>query len=335
MRNLLTAALLILTTSAFSQVLPSFGNSRTGTTGMQFLKIGVDARSAGMGGAYIASCNDVAGLYWNPACITRQDTQKVEFQVSNTSYFAGINMAYAGATWKVKRQSYLGINVTSLNSGSMKETTEFEPFGTGRTFSVSSWLVGLTYAKVLTSNFSFGLNGKFAHEGIAGVGTNNLLFDLGLHYNIGLKHAKFAVTVSNFGANVKPHGQLQVLKFTGPVSIDEFEEISAPAIFRLGACFDPIHTNKHILTLAAQLNHPTDNNETFSFGAEYNYRKIFFLRSGYEFGADEKGLPSLGAGMKMLRRFGGIRFDYSFTNKTTLGNVHRITLGYALKSKKS
>src|SRR5687768_12031136 len=122
MRPLLIISLFLLAFNSTAQVLPSFGNSRTGTTGMQFLKIGVDARSASMGGAYIASANDLAALYWNPACITRQDTQKVHFMLSSTAYFAGINMGYAATSWKAGKQSYIGINLTSLSSGSMKET---------------------------------------------------------------------------------------------------------------------------------------------------------------------------------------------------------------------
>ena len=49
-----------------AQVLPAFGATRAGTTGMQFLKIGPDARSAGLSGNFVALVNDVSAVYWNP-----------------------------------------------------------------------------------------------------------------------------------------------------------------------------------------------------------------------------------------------------------------------------
>jgi len=45
----------------------------------------------------------------------------------------------------------------------------------------------LSFAKILTNSFSFGLQAKFAQEVIANVSVNNVLFDLGLTYNIGIK----------------------------------------------------------------------------------------------------------------------------------------------------
>ena len=41
---------------AQAQILPTFGNSRTGGSGMQFLKIAPDARSSAMSGAVVGRC---------------------------------------------------------------------------------------------------------------------------------------------------------------------------------------------------------------------------------------------------------------------------------------
>ncbi|MFI5222224.1 MAG: PorV/PorQ family protein [Bacteroidia bacterium] len=315
-----------------AQILPSFGDSRTGGTGMQFLKIATDARSTALGGAYVAIANDVASLYWNPAGITQTDTGKVNCQLSYAKYFGDISANFAGAVMKAGKYSYIGLSVFTMNYGQMLETTEFDPKGTGRTFSPVNYSIGISYAKILTNSFSFGLTGKFAQEGYAGVNVNNVMFDLGLKYNVGVKNTRFGVSFSNFGLNVNPSGSVSVLKFNGPQTISTFSEVSVPAIFRLGVAFDPIHTNEHILTLAGQLNHPTDNNETYSIGAEYIYHKFGFLRSGYEFFADETNVvPNFGAGIKLLRNFGGITIDYGVLVKSRLGNVQRITLAINIR----
>ena len=40
--------------------------AKAGTAGLQFLKIGIDARAIGMGEAYTAVSDDISSVYWNP-----------------------------------------------------------------------------------------------------------------------------------------------------------------------------------------------------------------------------------------------------------------------------
>jgi len=330
--NILFAIFSLFVIKSQAQILPSFGDSRTGGTGMQFLKISADARSIALSGACVAIADDVSSLYWNPAGITGVDTGKVNFQLSSASYFGGIKANFAGAVIKAGKHSFVGFNVFAMNYGNMDETTEFDPKGTGRTFSPVQYSVGVTYAKILTTNFSFGVTGKFAQEGYAGVYVNNAMFDLGLKYDVGVQHTRFGVSFSNFGLNVSPTGTVTILKFNGEQHISNFTEISVPAFFRLGVAFDPIHDAKHILTLAGQLNHPTDNNETYAFGAEYSYMRIGYLRTGYEFFTDETNIaPSFGGGIKIIRKFGCFTIDYGILAKTRLGNLQRISLGINIR----
>jgi hypothetical protein len=328
----LTVIISALAAHAVAQILPTFGDSRTGTTGMQFLKISPDARAMSLGNTGVALANDASAMYWNPAAIAEIDTGRLHTQFSNTRYFGDITSNFAGAVLKAGKLSYVGIHVFSMNYGTMNETTEFEPLGTGRTFTITNYTVGVTYAKVLTNNFIFGLNGKFANEGAAGVNVNNVMFDLGLKYNVGVKGARFGINFANFGMNVKPNGEVQVLKFDGVQTITDFSTVTVPAIFRIGAAFDPIDKGEHKLTLATQLNHPTDNNETYGLGAEYSYLGLGYLRAGYEFASDDRfRMPSFGMGIKLRKRFGNIGFDYGIIARNNLGNIHRITLSIGLR----
>jgi hypothetical protein len=314
-----------------AQLLPSFGNSRTGTAGMQFLKTGIDARGMGMAGAVAATVNDATAMYWNPACITMLDSgMHYNLSLSHCSYFAGTALEQAGIVYKHKFH-YWGFQLASFHTPQMKETTEFQPQGTGRTFGFSDILAGISYARVLTDNFSFGVSGKYVNESFIDVHTNNVLFDLGLFYNVHLRNTRFAAVVSNFGINIKPHGEVTILKLSGAEPTDNFSAFSAPSIFRLAIATDVFRKNAHVLTAGLQLNHPGDNNETFSLGFEYTYMNLMMLRTGYEFGADEKGWPSLGAGIRLPRRFGNFRFDYAWQYKQVFGNVQRITLIAGLK----
>lgn len=323
---------LIIAAQSKAQILPTFGNSRTGGSGMQFLKIVPDARGAAMGGAVVGLTNDAAAMYWNPAGITGIDTGKVTSQFSHTRWFGNSQINYGAVAFKAGKLSYLGINVLSLGFNETKETTEFEPNGTGRNVLMGSTYIGVTFAKILTNNFSFGIQAKFAQENIANVSVNNLLFDLGLTYNIGIKNARFGVTFTNFGVNVSPKGDVTILSLNGESMKNEFTSISAPAIFRLGFAIDPISNNTHVLTTSAQLNHPTDNNETFSLGSEYSWKKILIARAGWEFGLDEaNNFPTLGFGFRLPRNFGNIGIDYGLVSKSRIGNIHRIGLLFTIK----
>lgn len=298
---------------------------------MQFLKIPNDARGTAMAGAVAGIANDPSAMFWNPAGITGIQGGSLNVQLSHTRYFANVTGNFAGIVFKNKRHSFYGLQVQSLNYPDMEETTEWQPNGTGRTVNLSNFLLGFTYARVLTDNFSFGVNTKYAREGIGDVLVNNVLFDLGLTYNIGLQHSRFGVAFSNFGMNVSPSGEVSVLKLSGTQQVRNFSEVAAPGLFRIGGALDPIHNDEHILTLALQLNHPTDNNETFAAGAEYSFKKLLYLRSGYEFGSDEYyTLPTMGMGVHLNRSFGAFRFDYGFSNKSRLGNLHRFTLAVCI-----
>lgn len=316
--------------SAQAQLLPSLGGSRTGTTGFQFLKISPDARATGMAGSIIASTNDVAALYWNPAGITKVDTQKFHFQFSQTIYYADVNMSYAGVVHAVSKQTFIGLSFQTLNTGSMNVTTEFQPFGTGQTYSANDLAIGLSLARILTDNFSFGITGKYIRESFAEVHTSNAVIDFGFQYDVGKANTRFAVGVSNFGFNTEPSGTIEVQTLNGLDTIRSFEKIGVPAVFRIGIAWDAVKRTDHLLTLAGQLNHPTDNNETYSLGAEYSWKKLLYARTGYELGVDESGIPNFGFGIRFKRNFGMLQLDYGFEDKNKLGSVNRITFALSM-----
>lgn len=326
-RSLILFVLIFWSINSNAQLIPTYGNSRTGGSGFQFLKIPGDPRSMAMGGAATGLVNDASAMYWNPAGMTGIDSAKLHIQLNNTLYFSGNRLNNFGLIFKPGKYSYLGFSINSMQYADMDETTEFQPDGTGRKIILSNYVIGLSFARILTESFSFGLTGKWAHEGLGDVSANAFLFDLGLMYRIGLMGSRFGVSFSNFGMNVSPNGEINVLKLSGIQKINSFGEISAPASFRLGFAFEPYQKGMHCLTLAAQLSHPTDNNETFSIGAEYSLKKILFVRSGWEFGSDESySIPPLGFGLKIPYKKIPLRMDYAYTAKNRLGNMNRIGL---------
>src|SRR5690554_5321571 len=99
-------------------IFPSLGGSRSGTSGFQFLKINVDARSAGMASSNIADVTDGSALYFNPALAIQVPSSQV--YLSHTAYFDQISLNYASYIHKFNNIA-LGASLIYLDSGEMEE----------------------------------------------------------------------------------------------------------------------------------------------------------------------------------------------------------------------
>ncbi len=321
----------LLTWQANAQILPKYGDSRTGSTGFQFLKINPDARSTGMAESNSATVDDLSSMLFNPAGLSQIDTSSIHIAGGMTQYMAGSSLKHCLIGKKINYGTSVGVQVIQFGSGEMPVTTEFMPSGTGQTFRFNDLCVGVSLAKILTDNFSFGVSLKYLNERTAGIINQNMVADFGFQYNVGKGHTRFAVAISNFGAGSKPDGNFSQLTLLGQSAQSSFEAVAVPAIFRLSISKDILFGKEHALTVNGQLNHPTDNNETLAFGAEYSWRKTLYARTGYTFGMDEKGFPCAGLGYTLPKRWGGFQVNYSFITKPLAGPIHRLGFSFNIR----
>lgn len=329
MKSILTFLSLLFVAQLNAQILPAFGGSRSGTTGMQFLKIGPDARSNALAGSVVGEINSPSAIYWNPAGMVELDSQKLHFQTGNVQYFGGVDINHGTLVYQKDRYRSFGFAVMNMRSPEMAVTTEFMPTGTGQTYSVNDLMLAFSYSQVLTDNFRFGIALKYANENIMGIVSQAGLFDFGFQYRVGIKDLMFGVAISNFGFNVTPQGEIKLTTLKGETTVDGFEEIAVPATFRMGFSGSLYNKGIHRLKGLLQLNHPTDNQETVSFGFEYDRNDLLFLRTGYLIGF-EGTYPTFGAGVNLKRRFGALRFDYAFVARQGLGYNQQFTLGLSV-----
>ncbi len=319
---------------AAAQLIPSFGSDRAGTSGFQFLKIPVDARAAALGETVAANAFDASSLFWNPALAAQTTTSQIG--LSHTAYYADVTMDYVGALYHLERLGLmLGASVQVLNSGEMDVTTEFEPFGTGETFRLVDFAVGLTVAQPLTDLFSYGVTAKYVRENVAGISTSTAMFDLGIFYRIGDTGAQMAVAIRNFGLDATPTGEIErtIIGDGGSVVENDFEGIAPPTTFLLGLTYNLLRNNpRNELMISGQLSNPNDNAESVNVGIEYTWNELLTLRGGYRFGIEEFDLPSLGAGLTLPAFTDAfqLRFDYGFTQLERLGTVHRVGFNLGL-----
>jgi hypothetical protein len=181
----------------------------------------------------------------------------------------------------------------------------------------------------MTSQFSFGATVKYVEESLGALKIRTVLGDLATYYMTGLGTTRFAVMISNFGGQVTPSGEVQLI---GGRVANSFQSFPPPTLFKIGFAFEPLLTQTNRITASAQLNSPNDNKENVNIGAEYSYKEFLFLRGGYKFNVDAENF-SFGAGLKFPISFARANLDYSIANYKDLGFAHRFSLNVMFPTK--
>lgn len=310
----------LVTSEIKPQLFPVLGGQRAGISTAQFLKIGVGGRATAMGDAFVAIANDVSALYWNPAGLTQFSENQVMF--SHNQWVVDINHDFIGAVYHLDESNTFGVSLTSLSMDEMKVTTEYAPFGTGEFFGFSDMGIAISYSRKMTDQFSFGGTVRYIEETLDKLKMRGIMIDLGTYYWTGLGSTRFAVTVTNFGNDLAPDGEVVLV---GNRTKSDWQTFSPPTMFRIGFALEPYEDEEHKVTTSIQLNHPNDNSENLSLGVEYVWNKMFFARGGYKINVDEQNY-SFGAGVNVPISIANVSVDYAFANFTKLGSAHRFSI---------
>jgi len=298
--RILAGSLLILAVFLTAGSGSALGQAKVGTTGAQFLEIGVSPRAMGMGEAFAAVVNDASAVYYNPAGLT--SLLGPEAMVSWISMPADINYFFlSGAMPMESAGGVLGVGVYSFNSGPIDETTYGHGVvdnnhgynGTGRDFYANSFAATIGYGRYLTDRFSVGLTlryiGMYYHDFTA----NGWSADVGTMYDSGYRGFKLAMVISNFGPDLK------FVQKPAPLPIN----------FRFGGAINVLEKGDHYLTFAAEGGHPSDNLEKYNVGLEYTFKDMLVLRVGDRMNYDTDGL-TFGAGLRIpFGKQGELKFD--------------------------
>jgi len=297
-----TAAFSILFLLIASHCLAGEVSEKAGNSGLSFLEIGMGARPAGMGEAFSAMSADVNCVYWNPAGLAGIDGLNLTF--THNQWFQQISSDYLAAAFPVRRNR-IGISLTinRVPEIEIREMPTSEPISL---FDAEDVALVLAYARNLYSKMDFGVSIKGLYEKIFVDEAFGLGFDIGALYFVNNK-LQLGCAVLSIGPKMK----------------FEAEEFCLPLVSKLGMIYK---TSENYLDgdimLGLDLVKPRDDGLKMHWGAEYIYRKSLSLRTGYQFGYDEKNI-SFGFGI----RYGKYGMDYAFVPfGSSLGDVHRISL---------
>lgn len=314
-----------------------FGQTKVGSTAAPFLNLAVGPRAIGMGGAFIATANDVTAIYWNPAGASRQETSGAVF--SHTKLFADIQYNWAGAMINMGSVGTAGLSVSYLDYGDIPVTTITEPDGTGEQFNPYDLALAFTYAINLTDRFSIGANIKYINQQIYNSSASAVAVDIGTLFISDIYGLRIGATISNFGTDMKIDGKDLYVQHDINSTIFgnndqimaklETDEFPIPLTFRVGLAMDLVNSSMHRLTIGADALHPNDNSESLNTGVEYVFNNFLALRAGYKslfLDNSEEGL-TLGFGINYdVASDLGLSVDYSYQDFGILEEVQHFSL---------
>jgi hypothetical protein len=274
-----------------------------GETGLAILKIGVSARAAAMGEAFVASADDASGIFWNPAGSAWIKQRQAHF--THNKWIQGISNDVAGVVFPTTIGTFgIGLMLNNVNDFERRITATEEPLGT---FSSHDFSMSLNYARMVGENLSVGTEIKYLNEKIYVESAGGYAVDFGLRYRLLRPGLFVAAAIQNIG------------------SMSEMvqESIVLPKIIRIGTAYTiPGFFMGDKLLFAADYVKIIDNSDHINIGLEYYpYQKIA-VRTGYQTGYDER---SIAAGFGL--NFGFLNIDYAYIPfDNDLGNSQRFSM---------
>jgi long-subunit fatty acid transport protein len=314
---------------------PAFGQTKTGTTIAQFLKIEPGSRAAGMGNAGVALYDGIQSVYYNPAALGELTQSAVQF--THSDWYAGITYDYAAGALKVGGLGNLFASVTSLSSGDIDVRTVDQPLGTGERYSVSDLAVGLGFGRQLTSRFGAGIQINYLTESIWHTSLNALTLSVGTVYLLSENGARLGASISNIGTTARfTGGDLAIQYDNDPdahgdnsaLPADQFtDDFPVPILFRAGITVPRELSPDSKVLLQFDAFHPSDNTESVSMGGEWMLKDVLSLRAGYQhlFEQDSELGLTLGAGLQGALSEMLFQVDYAWAEHSMLDDTHRIT----------
>ncbi|MEK6543897.1 MAG: PorV/PorQ family protein [Elusimicrobiota bacterium] len=281
--------------------------SDAGTSGAKFLRIGPGARPTAMGEAFSTVAGDLHNVYYNPAGLSSLKGSVIGGM--HNQYFQGFGYDFMGyAAPVIKGRSGFGVSVYNLSVDGIERRTNDTDSDLG-TFSATDFAYGLSYGHKVIDRLSLGANFKYVNQTLDTEKATAMSFDVGSRFEVPNRPVVLALGARHLGTQPK------------------FRDVASPlpSIYYGGASIFLLD----LLTVAAEVGMPRDQETLVSFGTEYNKMLpgdfAFAVRGGYNTAnTDPGGLAgaSFGAGMSYRR----LTIDFAWVPFGDLGDTFRYSL---------
>jgi hypothetical protein len=299
-------------------------NDNAGTTAYSFLKIGVGARPASIGGAYVGLADDYSALYYNPAGITgaRMNTAwsyeappgpaepQAYLAASYNSWITDFQSGFLALLKPVNQRTWMGFSVQYMDYGELIETD-----GDGNrlgTFGASDLALAITGATAMNDNLSLGVTGRVIYSSLHEESSSGLAADVGFMYRLADQRTQIGGAVTNLGAQLSGYTESHKDELPVKVAVGMSHKLKGlPFVF------------------AADVAKPVDDDIRFALGGEFVYFSPFYLRAGFssrhndiETGSSSDDYAGLSGGFGLS--FNNFRLDYALGQLSELGTTHRV-----------
>ncbi|HOX26625.1 MAG TPA: PorV/PorQ family protein [Candidatus Krumholzibacteria bacterium] len=291
--------------------LPSSANAGggPGDAGLLFLRQGIGAREAAMGGTGVASTEGAAAAYWNPSRLAFAEAG-TSFLVQQQSWlgsfdYTAASLAHHG-TFGVVGLTFAGFFADKID----RYGNDMVGIPEG-TFSPYDLAFGGSYSRAFSEEFALGAQVKLAYEKIDIYSGSLLLFDLFATWDLRhLPGVTLGVSATNLG---------------GQMTINQ-EPFDPPKAVAVGGAWSPRSGSlADRLTVAGDLTFVNDGGEKGHLGAEVKVVPELALRAGYKLNYDNQGLTA-GAGIR-YNAF-GLGYAYEDVGDDALDPGHRVSLEF-------
>lgn len=275
-------------------------------TGMSFLKLPVDARSAAMGEAATALYGDAAAAFRNPAALA-MNTHKSLILMHN-AYLADISQEFAAFQFaRGTHSASIALNMVDIPGIEIRgNRPTAEPEGKTDAINLA---FGLSYAYRYQTHWSFGATVKYLFE------KYYLESATGWAVDLGLQRSDLLTQGLSWGLVVQNVGKMNTLKT---------EATPLPVIARTGVQYVlPVEWMNGRPLIAADFEQLLNADEgAFRLGTELPLLKVITLRGGLIY-TPPKIRYSLGFGVNYHK----FQINYAFSPYPYgLGNSHRFSL---------
>ena len=296
----------------------AFGND-AGNAGYTLWQMDIGAKSAALGGAFVASAHDLNGIHYNPANIAGIKDRQLLFTAVDD--FLDLKTGYLAYSQQWIGQMQWGVIAQYKNYGQMRET---DISGTQMgTFSANDISIAASVADQWSERIGYGVTVKFTQSNIAQYKSHAVAADVGILYYIPHQELHIGFAVQNLGYSLDPFDK---------------DKVKVPLTYRLGMSKTLAHLPLQIQFDIVRFHYDPSELAGGLFwilGGEFTLSDHAFLRLGYHSKGSDQKLGSsqertagvaFGAGF-IVNRY---QFDIASASNGVLGRVTQLTVGMTL-----
>lgn len=341
-----------LSPKVFSQSNPITGQEESLnaiTTGVPFLMIAPDSRSASMGDAGVALSPDGYSQHWNSSKLAFID-KGAGLTISYTPWLKKLvddmSLSYVSGYYKLDENQTLGVGLRYFSMGSIT-FTDGDGYPTGN-YSPNEFAIDASYNRKLSDNFALGIAGRYIYSNLTGGQSEgsqagkSVAIDVNGYYTNNLKISDYkgnwsaGFNISNIGTKIGYTEEVKNfiptnLRLGGAMTLDfdDYNSLTATLdINKLLVPTPPVYSGDTIIAgkdpdvsvaqgmIQSFYDAPRGFEEemeeiSYAVGIEYWYAKQFAIRGGYFYEHQNKGNRKyFTAGVGLKMNVFGLDFSY-------------------------